>query len=244
MVAVEPHHRGAGDAVLAPVEYSDDRLRRMMDELQRESPTAASMLHTIRKLGFPMRIGTFSDLEQEMEEEYSAWTRSSRSSAGYMAPVVRPGGAFSGQLVTVKINLAVNLALLGELFEGAAVEVPSPAVPWNEIRRLETLAVLGHELVHAYGLAVSGGDPRVGCHDPHEGQSTQTTCVMIGENIIRGEIGAPLDWDYGFPLASFLAERYAGVAARERALREIASYRHEFRRERFLELPARKPIGG
>jgi hypothetical protein len=243
MVAIRPAARTSTEG-LSPVEYRGERVKRLMEELERASPTASAMLQTIQKLGYPMSVGTFDDLEQEMQEEYSSWTRSTRSAAGYMAPVVRPGAAFTGQLTTVKINVAVNLALLDQLFDGAPAEVPEAQVSWEEIERLETLAVLGHELVHAYGLAVSGGDPRVGCHDPLEGQSTQVSCVMIGENILRSEIGAPLDWDYGFPSARGLAERYTAVAARERALQEIASYRlpHRFQFPP-LQLPARAPTG-
>jgi hypothetical protein len=66
---------------------------------------------------------------------------------------------------------------------------------------------------------------------------------MIGENIIRQEIGAPLDWDYGFPSARGLTERYTAVAARERALAEIARYRLPNRAEP-LRLPEREPLGG
>jgi hypothetical protein len=227
---------------LAPIEFHSERLKRLTSELERESPTASAMLNTIRRLGFPITVGTFVDLEPEMQQEYSSWTRSSRSAAGYMAPVVRPGPAFTGQLTTVKINVAVNLALLDELFEGAPAEVPDATVSWAEIQRLETLAVLGHELVHAYGLALSGGDPRIGCHDPAEGQSTRLSCVMIGENIVRSEIGAPLDWDYGFPSAKGLSERYSAVAARQRALAEIAAYRLPHRFEVPLRLPERKPL--
>src|SRR5688572_11172181 len=156
----------APEATLAPVEYLGDRLRLMMEDLERSSPTAADMLLTIRKLGYPLTLGTFADLHEEMQQEYNSWTRAQRSAAGYMAPVVRPESKFSGQLTTVKINVALNLALLDELFASAPSEVPGSTVQWDEIQRLETLAVLGHELVHAYGLATSGGDPRVGCKDP------------------------------------------------------------------------------
>jgi hypothetical protein len=229
---------------LSPIEFRNERVKLLMDELERESPTAAAMLQTIRKLGFPMSVGSFDDLEQEMQEEYSSWTRSTRSAAGYMAPVVRPGAAFSGQLTTVKINVAVNLTLLDELFDNAPTDVPDAGVTWKEIQRLETLAVLGHELVHAYGLAISGGDPRVGCHDPFEGQSTQVSCVMIGENILRSEIGAPLDWDYGFPSARSLAGRYQAVSARAQALQEIAAFRLPQRFELPpLQVPDRRPLG-
>jgi hypothetical protein len=229
---------------LADVVYHDPRLQQMVEELERESPTAASMLLDIRRLGFPLTFGTFDDLAEEMQQEYSAWTRSPRIAAGYMAPVVRQGNAFPGQLLTVKINIALNLSMLDEVFRDAPAALPRPGVEWEEVRRLEVLSVLAHELVHAHGLALAGGDPRNGCHDPHEEESPEASCVMIGENLVRSELGAPLDWDYGFPSAATLATRYEQAAARRAALREIAGFRAPFDFEPPLELPARLPLGG
>jgi hypothetical protein len=229
---------------LAPVFYHDVRVRQMVEELQRESPTGASMLLTVRRLGFPIAFGTFADLAQEMQQEYSAWTRASRSAAGYMAPVVRLVKEFSEELATVKINVAVNLSMLDEVFQGAPAALPQADVDWEEIRRLETLSVLAHELVHAYGLALSGGDPRHGCHDPEEGELPEASCVMVGENIVRREIGAPLDWDYGFPSAASLAQRYSDAAAHRAKLLEIAAFRGAFGFEPPLRLPPRRAIDG
>ena len=229
---------------LAEIVYHDARLQQMVEELALESPRAASMLLTIRKLGFPLSFGTFDDLAEEMQQEYSAWTRSPRSAAGYMAPVVRQGEEFQGQLVTVKINIAVNLTMLEEVFSAAAAELPLSGVEWAEIQRLETLSVLAHELVHAYGLAVTGGDPRFGCQDPHEDESPRASCVMLGENLVRGEIGAPLDWDYGFPTAALLATRYTEVAQRRATLQEIAAFRLPWSFEPPLKVPPRLPLGG
>jgi hypothetical protein len=229
---------------LPAIVYHDARLEQMVGELERESPTAASMLRTIRELGFPLTFGTFDDLAEEMQQEYSAWTRSPRSAAGYMAPVVRQGNDFAGQLVTVKINVAVNLAMLDEVFADAPTAVPDSGVEWGEVRRLETLSILAHELVHAYGLAVSGGDPRHGCHDPQEDEVPEASCVMVGENLVRREIGAPLDWDYGFPTAAVLASRYTELATRRAQLQEISSFRLPRSSTPPLRTPARLPIEG
>jgi hypothetical protein len=243
-VGAAPEGRVETVEPLAPVVYHDARLREMVEELQRESPTAASMLLTVRRLGFPIAFGTFADLAEEMQQEYSAWTRSSRSAAGYMAPVVRQVKEFSEELETVKINVAVNLSMLDELFLSAPAALPQADVDWEEIRRLETLSVLAHELVHAYGLALSGGDPRQGCHDPEEGELPEASCVMVGENIVRGEIGAPIDWDYGFPSAVSLAQRYSDAAARRAKLLEIAGFRAAFGFGAPLRLPPRLAIDG
>lgn len=209
---------------LALLHFYDDRLRSMVEELRRLSPTMESMLAAIQRAGFPVTFGTFADLAAEMQQEYRSWSRGQRNAAGYMAPVVRSGEGF-GDLTTVKINVAVNLTLLDELFENPDTVKPEVPVSWEEIRHKETLAVLAHEIVHAYGLAMSGGDPRYGCHDPQEHERPQDSCVMIGENLVRDEIDAPLDWDYGFPSLASLAERYSEADARRAALREIAAHR-------------------
>ena len=222
---------------LAPLHFYDSRLRSMVEELQRRSPTVASMLLAIERAGFPVTFGTFADLAAEMQQEYRSWSRGARNAAGYMAPVVRSGEGFANPLTTVKINVAVNLTLLDQLFESPDSAMPDVPVSWDEIRHNEILAVLAHEIVHAYGLAVSGGDPRFGCHDPEADQRPQDSCVMIGENVVRQEIGAPLDWDYGFPSLESLAERYSEAEARRVQLREIAAYRLPARP---VVLPARR----
>jgi hypothetical protein len=209
---------------LAPVVFQDDRLRTMVAELEQLSPTAAKMLATIRRSGIPLVFGTFPDVADEMRHEYSSWDPERRTAAGFMAPLVRVGERFSGDLTTVKILVAVNLNMLDGVFEGAEAMVDEP-VRWDEIQRLETLAVLAHELVHAYGLAARGGDPRNGCHDPEPHERAADSCVMIGENILRREIGAPLDWGYGFPSLESLAERYAQQEAQRAGLAEMARLR-------------------
>jgi hypothetical protein len=227
---------------LAAIVYHDLRLQQMVEELERESPTVASMLLEIRTLGYPLTFGTFEHLAEEMQQEHSAWTRSQRSAAGYMAPVVREAEAFQEQLVTVKINIAVNLTMLDEVFADALLALPLSGVEWSEIRRLEVLSVLAHEIVHAWGLAVTGGDPRFGCQDPQGEESPRGSCVMLGENIVRSEIGAPLDWDYGFPTAAHLAARYSEVAERRASLREIAAFRLPWDVEPPVNLPPRLPL--
>jgi hypothetical protein len=209
---------------LAPIVFQDVRLESMVAELERLSPTAAKMMATIRRSGIPLAFGTFPDVADEMRHEYSSWDPERRTAAGFMAPLVRVGERFSGDLTTVKILVAVNLNMLDDVFEGAEAVVDEP-VRWDEIQRLETLSVLAHELVHAYGLAAGGGDPRNGCHDPEADARAADSCVMIGENILRREIGAPLDWGYGFPSLQSLAERYGAQEARRVALAEVTSLR-------------------
>lgn len=213
----EPASRGS-------FHFLDARVRVLVAELERLSPTVSQMLDTIRIAGFPLSFGTFADLAEEMQAEYRSWSRGSMSAAGYMAPVVRTGPGFDQPLTTVRINIAINLGMIDEVFASTDT-VSAPGIDWSEVRRLETLAVLAHEIVHAYGLAMAGGDPRNGCPDPAPGTRSQDSCVMIGENLVRAEIGAPLDWDYGFPSVTGLADRYVAEAARRARLREVAAYR-------------------
>jgi hypothetical protein len=229
---------------LAPIVFYDVRLREMVAELQRLSPTAAAMLRKIQESGFPLAFGNFSDVAEEMEHEYSSWDPERRTAAGFMAPVVREVERFSRDLTTVKILVAVNLNMLDGIFEGAEAVVDE-SVSWAEIQRLETLAVLAHELVHAYGLALSGGDPRLGCHDPVPEERPADSCVMVGENLVRKEIGAPLDWDYGFHTLDGLAKRYAAFQERRALVREMADIQWPAIVMEPLSrpIPARSPIG-
>jgi hypothetical protein len=48
---------------------------------------------------------------------------------------------------------------------------------------------------------------------------------MIGENLIRLELGAPLDWHYGFPSVASLIDRYTQAAAHREVLRSVTSFR-------------------
>lgn len=210
--------------ILAPVRFHSVRLQEMVAELEHHSPTARAMLLAIRQAGFPLEFGTFADVADEMQREYRSWDPGHRSVAGFMAPVVRWVSGLSNTLTTVKILVAVNLATLDEIFEDAGSNAPRGPVPWEEIRRLETLSVLAHEIVHAYGIAATGGDPKGGCHDPRKGERPEDSCVMIGENLVRREIGAPVDWDYGLPAPASLAERYAAEEARRTTLREITAF--------------------
>jgi hypothetical protein len=228
---------------LAPVVFYDQRLQEMVQELIGKSPTVASMLGTIQRSGMPLAFGTFPDVAKEMEDEYSSWDPQQRMAAGFMAPVVRKVAGFSGELVTVKILVAVNLAMLDDVFRGAEAVVEE-SVSWAEIRRLELLSVLAHEIVHAYGLALSEGDPREGCHDPEPGERPADACVLIGENLIRKEIGAPLDWEYGFHTLESLAKRYAEVEDRRLKLLGVTTLDLPSIAVQPLplELPARQPI--
>jgi hypothetical protein len=209
---------------LAPILYRDQRLEAMVAELERLSPTAAVMLLSIRRAGYPLVFGTFKDLAEEMRQEYGTWDPTRKRTVGYMAPIVRPLPGMWAPLTTVKMLVAINLNRLEELFGEARVEVPEGSVSWDEIQRLETLAVLAHEIVHAYGLAVSGGDPHLGCPDPREGENPEIACVVVGENLVRKEIGAPLDWGYGLASTRTLASRYEDVEARRARLRAIAAH--------------------
>ena len=206
---------------LAPVVFHDARLQMMVAELELASPTTAAMLLAIRRSGFPLAFGTFSDLTEEMQQEYRSWDPEQKRAVGYMAPVVRAGTGSSPSLTTVKILVAVNLDRLDELFADTVSVAESAS--WSRIKRLESLAVLAHEIVHAYGLAVAGGDPHRGCPDPREGERADQACVVLGENLVRRDIGAPLDWGYGFPALSTLAKRYADADAVQAQLREIAT---------------------
>jgi hypothetical protein len=211
--------------LLAPVSYTDDRLRLMVEDLQARSPLVRTMIATIRRSGVPMEFGTFSDFQDEMRQEYKSWDPAEKSAAGFMAPVVRQSDAFETSLSTVKVLVGINVEKLDELFVHATLSMPEGTTSWEEIRHLETLSVLGHEIVHAYGLALAEGDPRGGCPDPRADQVPSASCVMVGENMIRREIGAPADGDYGFPSLANLANRYAAAAARRETLLEIARFR-------------------
>jgi hypothetical protein len=228
---------------LAPVVFYDQRLQEMVQELTRRSPTVAAMLRTIQRSGMPLAFGSFPDVAKEMADEYSSWDPKQRMAAGFMAPVVRKVAGFSGELVTVKILVAVNLAMLDDVFRGAEAVVEE-SVEWAEIQRLEMLSVLAHEIVHAYGLALSEGDPREGCHDPEPGERPADACVLIGENLIRKEIGAPLDWEYGFHTLDSLAKRYAEVEERRTQLQGVTSFDWPSVAVEPLplQLPARQPI--
>jgi hypothetical protein len=228
---------------LAPVVFYHQRLQEMVHELMRASPTVTSMLHTIQRSGMPLAFGTFPDVAKEMTEEYSSWDPQRRNAAGFMAPVVREVAGFSDQLVTVKILVAINLAMLDDVFRGAEAVVEE-SVSWAEIKRLEMLSVLAHEIVHAYGLALSGGDPRLGCHDPESGERPADACVLIGENLIRKEIGAPLDWEYGFHTLDSLAKRYGEVEERRTKLLGVRNFDWPSIAVQPLplELPERQPI--
>jgi hypothetical protein len=215
----------SADELLAPVTYTDDRLRSMVEELQSRSPLVRTMISTIRRSGLPLVFGTFSDFQEEMKEEYRSWDPAEKSAAGFMAPVVRQSDKFQTSLSTVKMLVGINLEALDDLFLRATLTQPQGPTSWEEIRRLETLSVLAHEIVHAYGLALADGDPRGGCADPHVDQIPSASCVMIGENLVRREIGAPADGDYGFPSLAHLSSRYADAAARRAKLQEIARFR-------------------
>jgi len=221
-VLVGAHSSASGVRAPAPVFFHHPRLEHMVEELERLSPTAARMLDAIRAAGFPLAIGSFHDLAEEMRKEHGSWDPSRRRTVGYMAPVVRSPRGARGELITVKILVALNLDRLDDLFSEGRRTVPEGVVSWGEIERLETLAILAHELVHAYGLAVAGGDPHLGCPDPTEAEVPETSCVVVGENLVRHEIGAPLDWGYGLPGLPTLAARYDAIGTRKEQLRRIA----------------------
>jgi hypothetical protein len=229
----------AGEKPLAPVLFHDARLADLVADLEESSPTAAAMLLSIRRSGYPLVFGTFHDFADEMRQEYGTWDPARKRTVGYMAPIVRAVDGPWAPLSTVKMLVAVNLVRLEELFAEGRTAVPESVVSWDEIERLETLSVLAHEIVHAYGLAVSGGDPHLGCPDPQQGERPDVACVVIGENLVRREIGAPLDWGYGLASMSILASRYAHAEAHRARLREIAM--NPFRPLPDHTAPARRP---
>jgi len=224
---------------LAPVVFRDQRLMHMIHDLQRNSPSAAAMLLAIREAGYPIEFGTFQDLAEDMRREYASWSFDERSAAGFMAPVVRVRDGFSSPFTTVRILVAINLSELDAIFD-AEDFAGDARLSWAEIRRLELLSVLAHELVHAYGLAITGGDPRAGCHDPRAGDRLEDSCVMIGENLIRRELGAAVHWQYGFPTVASLSQRYHALEVRRTQVREMVSFRPAVQRS--MRAMAPRPI--
>lgn len=202
--------------------FRDGRLVTLLQELERTSPTAAHMLRTLREFGVPVVFGTVETVLPDLMAAHRGYDPGRAKALGFMAPVVRPS-APGDPLHTDGILVGLDLDRLDVLF-GMAKSVPRPFdVSWAEIQRFETLALLGHEIVHAYGLAAAGGDPRRGCLDPRDGESPRLSCVVVGENVIRREIGAPLDWGYGLGTLTDLPPRYAELKRRRAALRDIGA---------------------
>lgn len=194
----------------------------LVHELERRSPTVGSMLATLRERRVPITFGTFEEMEAAVRAAFRSYDPSQSRAIGYMVPRVQRGPGGRG-LTTDEILVGIDLARLDELFVG--VEETGLLAPGtgDRARQLETLALLGHEIAHAWGLVVSGGDPRRGCTDPQEGQLPETACVMVVENLVRREIGAPRDWRYGLGSPATLAERYGAWERRREASREVAA---------------------
>lgn len=210
-----------GSAHPALITYRDARMQRLVHELELASPTAARMMAAIRAYGVPVLFGTAASVLRDVRAEHHDYDPFRQKALGFMAPTVRPlpGGDGFGTFAMV---VGLDLERVEEIFE-IARSLPRPATyTWQEIERLETLALLGHEIVHAYGLVLADGDPRRGCLDPVEGQPPGMSCVVVGENLIRSEIGAPLDWGYGLAPLIELPARYEAHGERRLALRSIA----------------------
>lgn len=212
---------GSAPVWTAPVfTFRDARMAYLVRELERSSPTAARMLQTLREFGVPVVFGTVASVLDEVRAQHRDYDPTEQKALGFMAPLLHHHHGSNGPMAST-IVVGVDLDRVGELF-GKARGIPRPPdVSWTEIQRLETMALLAHELVHAYGLALSGGDPRRGCFDPHQGEPPSLSCVVVGENVIRREIGAPLDWGYGMSRLADLPDRYAEHNRHRSALRSI-----------------------
>lgn len=214
----------------SPVTFRDGRMAALVEELTAASPTAARMLAELRAANMTVVFGTPETLLDEVRREYRGYDPSRARALGFMAPRIRR--AAEGGLTTEGVFVVLDLQRLDHLF-GRARDLPRPAgMSWSSIQRLETLALLGHELVHAWGLLRSGGDPRNGCLDPADGEPTRTSCVVLAENIIRLEMEAPLDWGYGLSPLALLPDLYRRHVRRKEVLKAMSRDAARVLRER------------
>lgn len=219
----------------SPLTFRDGRVASLVEELAAASPTAARMLAELRAAEMSVVFGTPETLLDEVRREHRGYDPSRARALGFMAPRIRR--AAEGGLTTEGVFVVLDLQRLDHLF-GRARGLPRPAgMSWSSIQRLETLALLGHELVHAWGLLRSGGDPRNGCLDPADDEPTRSSCVVLAENIIRLEMGAPLDWGYGLSPLALLPDLYRRHVRRKEALGDMSRHAARVLRERHPASP-------
>lgn len=207
---------GAAPLHARQLAITDARVESLVEELERRSPTARRMLEAMRSGRVPVAIGTHAQMAADMTRLSREWDPRARRAVGLMAAVFAPD---SERTRVGEILISLDIDRVEEIFREVREEPTK--VPWDVIRREELLAVLGHELAHAYGLVLHDGDVRVHCDDPADGVDPTTSCVVLAENTIRSELRIPLDWGYGMPAPVELAARYAALAERQAALREI-----------------------
>lgn len=199
------------------LKVTDTEVGTLLQQLDRRSPTAHRMLEAMRLGRIPVVIGTATDLTADMTRLSEQWDPRARRAVGLMAAVFAPG---TEQTRVGSIMIAIDVERIGEIFAVAGKE-PSD-VPWERIRREELLAVLGHEISHAYGLVSTEGDIAAQCDDPPEGGDPMASCVIVAENLIRADLGIPLDWGYGMPTPSDMATAYTELAEHQATLLEIS----------------------
>ncbi|MBW3535315.1 MAG: hypothetical protein KY453_08895 [Gemmatimonadetes bacterium] len=201
------------------VQVTDAEIDQLIAELDRRSATARHMLESMRMGRVPVVIGSHHQMVSDVTRLSREWAPETRRPVGLMAASFAPG---EERRRVNRILIALDIALVDEIFAEAR-DQPS-RVSWDVIRREEMLAVLGHELSHAYGLVLRDGDVGGQCEDPTEGADPSTSCVVVFENLIRSELGIPLDWGYGMSSPAQLAARYEALAERQEMLGDI-SYR-------------------
>lgn len=220
---------------VSPLTFRDGRMATLVEELAAASPTAARMLAELRAADMSVVFGTPETLLDEVRREHRGYDPYRARALGFMAPRIRRAG--EGGLTTEGVFVVLDLQRLDHLF-GRARDLPRPAgMPWSSIQRLETLALLGHELIHAWGLLRSGGDPRDGCLDPADDETTRTSCVVLAENMIRLEMGAPLDWGYGLSPLALLPDLYRRHVRRKEVLRDMSRHAARVLQERHPASP-------
>ena len=207
---------GAAPLHARQVAVVDGRVRTLVEELDRRSPTAHRMLQAMRFGSVPVFIGTPAQMAADVTRLGREGDPGARGSVGLMAALFAPGGE---RLRVGEIFIALDLERVERIFGEARGEASD--VPWDRIRRDELLAVLGHEFAHAYALVVRDGDIGGQCEDPPEDTDPALSCVVQAENVIRRELRIPLDWGYGMPAPRELAASYAAMADRASALEEI-----------------------
>lgn len=212
---------------------TDAEIGALVRELDGRSATAHRMLEAMRFGRIPVLIGTRHQMASDMTRLSREWAPDSRRRpVGLMGAVFAPGEA---RKRVGNILIALDIDLVDEIF-AAARHRPS-RVSWDVIRREELLAVLGHELSHAYGLVLRHGDLGGLCEDPVEGTDPSTSCVVIAENLIRSELDIPLDWGYGMSAPLDLAARYEAKADRRDALSDISRRTLDALREFTVDVP-------
>lgn len=213
---------------------TDAEIGDMIRELDGRSATAHRMLEAMRFGQIPVLIGTRHQMASDMTRLSREWAPETRRRrpVGLMGAVFAPGEA---RKRVGSILIALDIDLVDEIFAESR-HMPS-RVAWDVIRREELLAVLGHELSHAYGLVLRHGDLGGLCEDPVEGTDPSTSCVVVAENLIRSELDIPLDWGYGMSAPLDLAARYEAKADRRAALSDISRRTLDALRDFTVDVP-------